>query len=115
MAGLFRNLKLIAISLVPNLLPIASLLILMYVFQMHFGVSILLIFTIVFGITVDDTIHFIGKIKIELDRGQDSESAVVRAFKTTARSMFITSIVLLVGFLPLVFPVSTAHTRWERL
>lgn len=75
----------------------------------------MLIFTTVFGITVDDTIHFIGKIKIELDRGQDSESAVVRAFKTTARSMFITSIVLLVGFLPLVFPVSTAHTGWERL
>ena len=103
MALLFRTVKLIAISLVPNLLPLATLLFLMYAFGMHLGVSMLLIFTIVFGITVDDTIHFIGKLKVEFDRGTKTQEALIKAFRTTGRSMVLTSIILMVGFLPLTF------------
>ena len=69
----------------------------------YFGISIkpstILVFSIAFGISVDDTIHFLAKYRQELKyRNNNIKDSVVAAIKETGVSMFYTSIVLFFGF-----------------
>ena len=69
----------------------------------YFGISIkpstILVFSIAFGISVDDTIHFLAKYRQELKyRNNNIKDSVVAAIKETGISMFYTSIVLFFGF-----------------
>jgi predicted RND superfamily exporter protein len=58
-----------------------------------------LVFSIAFGISVDDTIHFLAKYRQELKyRNNNISQSVVAAIKETGVSMFYTSIVLFFGF-----------------
>ena len=73
----------------------------------YFGISIkpstILVFSIAFGISVDDTIHFLAKYRQELKyKNNNIKDSVVAAIKETGISMFYTSIVLFFGFLSLL-------------
>ena len=62
--------------------------------------STLLVFSIAFGISVDDTIHLLAKYRQELDLlGWNMREAVLLAVRETGVSMMYTSIVLFFGFL----------------
>jgi multidrug efflux pump subunit AcrB len=62
--------------------------------------STILVFSIAFGISVDDTIHFLAKYRQELNlKSWNIGQAVVLALKETGVSMMYTSIVLFFGFL----------------
>lgn len=99
MAYLFRSFKMIAISLVPNLLPLVITAGLMGFLGVPIKPSTILVFSIAFGISVDDTIHFLAKYRQELvaNRWQIKKS-VYNALRETGVSMFYTSIVLFFGF-----------------
>ncbi|NKI30677.1 efflux RND transporter permease subunit [Croceivirga thetidis] len=99
MAYLFRSFKMIAISLVPNLLPLVITAGLMGYLGVPIKPSTILVFSIAFGISVDDTIHFLAKYRQELvaNRWQIKKS-VYNALRETGVSMFYTSIVLFFGF-----------------
>jgi predicted RND superfamily exporter protein len=61
--------------------------------------STILVFSIAFGISVDDTIHFLAKYRQELQRTRwDMRESVVEAIRETSVSMFYTSVVLFFGF-----------------
>ena len=61
--------------------------------------STILVFSIAFGISVDDTIHFLAKYRQELIASKwKIKTAVYNALRETAVSMFYTSIVLFFGF-----------------
>ncbi|MEC9134626.1 MAG: MMPL family transporter, partial [Bacteroidota bacterium] len=61
--------------------------------------STILVFSIAFGISVDDTIHFLAKYRQELMANKwKTKTAVYVALQETAVSMFYTSIVLFFGF-----------------
>jgi len=99
MAYMFRSFRMIIISLVPNLLP----LLVTAGFMGFIGVSIkpstILVFSIAFGISVDDTIHFLAKYRQELISSRWSiKKSVFAALRETGVSMFYTSIVLFFGF-----------------
>tara|TARA_B100001059_G_scaffold236336_1_gene286278 strand:+ start:166 stop:2559 length:2394 start_codon:yes stop_codon:yes gene_type:complete len=99
MAYMFRSFRMIIISLVPNLLP----LLVTAGFMGFIGVSIkpstILVFSIAFGISVDDTIHFLAKYRQELIASRWSiKKSVFAALRETGVSMFYTSIVLFFGF-----------------
>ena len=67
--------------------------------------STILIFSIAFGIAVDDTIHFLAKYRQELiTNNWEVKKSVYNALRETGVSMFYTSIVLFFGFS--VFTVS---------
>ena len=66
-------------------------------------VSTSIIFTISFGIAVDDTIHFLSKMKIELGKGKSILYALKRTYLSTGKAIVITSIILCGGFLTLIF------------
>ncbi len=106
MAYLFRSFRMILISLVPNLLPLLITAGLMGYLGVPIKPSTILVFSIAFGISVDDTIHFLAKYRQELiaNKWQINKS-VYGALRETGVSMFYTSIVLFFGFS--VFTISS--------
>ncbi|MBG47513.1 MAG: transporter [Pseudozobellia sp.] len=99
MAYLFRSFRMIIISLIPNLLPLVITAGVMGYVGVPIKPSTILVFSIAFGISVDDTIHFLAKYRQELmaNRWQIKKS-VYAALRETGVSMFYTSIVLFFGF-----------------
>jgi predicted RND superfamily exporter protein len=99
MAYLFRSFKMIIISLIPNLLPLIITAGVMGFSGIPLKPSTILVFSIAFGISVDDTIHFLAKYRQELiANGWKINKAVFAALRETGISMFYTSIVLFFGF-----------------
>lgn len=106
MAWMFRSTQMILISLIPNMLPLLITGGLMGYFNIPIKPSTILVFSIAFGISVDDTIHFLAKYRQELlANNWKIKPAVYSALKETGVSMFYTSIVLFFGFL--VFTISS--------
>jgi len=99
MAYLFRNFRMIIISLIPNLLPLLITAGLMGFIGIPIKPSTILIFSIAFGISVDDTIHFLAKYRQELQENKwQVKKSVYNSVRETGLSMFYTSIVLFFGF-----------------
>jgi len=99
MAFLFRSFRMIVISLIPNLLPLVITAGVMGFFGVPIKPSTILVFSIAFGISVDDTIHFLAKYRQELTANRwQIKKSVYAALRETGVSMFYTSIVLFFGF-----------------
>ncbi|MEM9024103.1 MAG: MMPL family transporter, partial [Bacteroidota bacterium] len=98
MGLLFRSWKMVVISLVPNILPLLIIGSVLGFFDVHLRVSTSLVFTIAFGIAVDDTIHFLSKLKIELRRGRSFVAAARNTFLSTGKAIILTSLILTSGF-----------------
>ncbi|WP_159021930.1 RND family transporter [Formosa sp. L2A11] len=99
MAYMFRSVKMILISLIPNLLPLLITAGLMGYLGVPIKPSTILVFSIAFGISVDDTIHFLAKYRQELQANNwKIKRSVYGALRETGISMFYTSTVLFFGF-----------------
>ena len=99
MALLFRNFKMIVISLVPNMIPLLLTAGIMGYFGIHLKPSTALIFSIAFGISVDYSIHFLAKYRQELFTNKFMVPiAVSNSIRETGASMIYTSIILFFGF-----------------
>jgi predicted RND superfamily exporter protein len=106
MAYLFRSFRMIIVSLIPNLLPLLVTAGLMGYLGVPIKPSTILVFSIAFGISVDDTIHFLAKYRQELQANHwKIRKSVYAALRETGVSMFYTSIVLFFGFS--VFTISS--------
>ncbi len=106
MAFMFRSFKMILISIIPNIFPLLITAGLMGYLGVPIKPSTILVFSIAFGISVDDTIHFLAKYRQELQANHwKVRKSVYNALRETGVSMFYTSIVLFFGFL--VFVVSS--------
>ncbi|WP_397363743.1 RND family transporter [Olleya sp. R77988] len=99
MAYMFRSFRMIIVSLIPNLLPLVVTAGLMGYLGVPIKPSTILVFSIAFGISVDDTIHFLAKYRQELlANNWRIKKSVYAALRETGVSMFYTSIVLFFGF-----------------
>ncbi|MFD0989355.1 RND family transporter [Mariniflexile jejuense] len=106
MAYMFRSGRMIIISLIPNLIPLLVTAGLMGYLGVPIKPSTILVFSIAFGISVDDTIHFLAKYRQELQANNwKIKTSVYGALRETGISMFYTSIVLFFGFS--VFTISS--------
>ncbi|MEH6763958.1 MAG: efflux RND transporter permease subunit [Aequorivita antarctica] len=106
MAWMFRSFKMIVISLIPNLLPLIITAGVMGFVGVPIKPSTILVFSIAFGISVDDTIHFLAKYRQELIANDwKIKKSVYAALRESTVSMFYTSIVLFFGFS--VFTISS--------
>lgn len=103
MALLFKNLKLLLISLLPNVLPLLFAAGLLGYLGIPLEATISVVFAIVFGIAVDDTIHFLGRFKVGIANGLTKEEALEVTFLETGRALIITTLALFFGFLVLLF------------
>ena len=105
MTLLFRDIKMLFVSLLPNVLPLLFAAALLGYAGIKLEATISIIFTIVFGIAVDDTIHFLSKYKISLDKGLSKEEAIRSTFLDTGKAITFTTIILFFGFLVLLFSI----------
>ncbi|MEM9917211.1 MAG: MMPL family transporter [Bacteroidota bacterium] len=105
MALLFRDWRMVIISLVPNVFPlmIAGAMLGFVGIELEAGVAIT--FAIVFGIAVDDTIHFLSKFKLSLQKGCSIEESLHITFIETGKAICLTSVILFFGFLVMLFSI----------
>jgi hypothetical protein len=105
MAFVFRDLKIFLISLVPNVLPILFAGSILGFLGIPLEASLSVVFAIVFGIAVDDTIHFLGKYKLGITQGLSKEESIEKTFAQTGRALVITTIILFFGFMVMLFSI----------
>jgi len=98
MAFLFRNVRMVLISLIPNILPLIITAGFMGFTGIDIKSSTAVIFTIAFGIAVDDSIHFMARIRVEMRRGKSLMEALPHTTRMTGKAIIVTSLVLLAGF-----------------
>lgn len=99
MAILFRSARMVLVSLIPNFIPLLCTAGIMGWFGIPLKPSTLLVFSIAFGISVDDTIHYLAKYRQELkSKNWDLKQCVIMAIREAGLGMFYTSIVLFCGF-----------------
>ncbi len=99
MAFIFTDIRMIIISLIPNIVPMIITAGIMGIFDITLKPSTALIFSIAFGISIDSTIHYLSKFKQELKNLKGNVyAAVIKSLEETGVSMIYTSMVLFGGF-----------------
>jgi len=99
MAIMFSSWRMVIMSLTPNVIPLIFTAAVMGFTGIPIKASTILVFSIAFGISVDNTIHFLAKYRQELNlTNWDIRESVVLALKETGVSMLYTSVVLFFGF-----------------
>jgi predicted RND superfamily exporter protein len=89
----------VIVAIIPNLLPLVLTAGVMGYFGIPLKPSTILVFSIAFGLSVDDTIHFLAQYRQELVRNNwKIKRSVFATLKEAGVSMFYTSVVLFAGF-----------------
>ena len=101
---LFRSLRIIMVSMIPNIIPLLFTAGMMGYLQIPLKPSTILVFGIALGITVDNAILFLGKYRSELKlHAWDTQFAILHSLRETGLGIVYTSIVLFFGFLMFSF------------
>ena len=100
---LIGNLRRGLLAMIPNLIPVYLTLALMGWLDITMNMSTLIIGSIVIGLAVDDTIHFMHKFNRYFQTTGDAPEAVRLTLATTGTALLVTSIVLATSFLVFVF------------
>lgn len=98
---LHRSLKMVLVFFLPNIFPLIVIAGVMGYSGIELKAATSLIFSIAFGIATDDTIHFISRMKIELNYGKSILYALKRTYLETGKPIVLTTFILLGGFVSL--------------
>ena len=99
MLYLFRSFKMVMASVITNILPLCITSGLMGYFGIPLKPSTILVFSIAFGISVDNAIQFMAKYRHDLLQSNGKiKKSVFSALRETGISTFYTSVVLILGF-----------------
>ncbi|HHG85488.1 MAG TPA: hypothetical protein ENJ82_12145 [Bacteroidetes bacterium] len=102
MGVLFRSWRMLLIGVVPNIIPLLVTAGIMGFTGVSLRASTSIVFLVAFGIAVDDTIHFLSRLAIELREGRDLESAIHNTITGTGKALILTTIILFAGFVLLL-------------
>ncbi len=97
---LFKRFSWALISLIPNTIPLLSISALSAFAGWSINPQTAVLFTIALGIAVDDTIHFFNRLHQEQQSGlhKDADAVIKATLEHLFAPMFITSLVLGLGF-----------------
>jgi hypothetical protein len=99
---MFRSLRMMLISILPNLIPLLITAGIMGITGIEMKVTISIIFSIAFGIAIDDTLHLLSRFKLELNKGRSLPLAMRTTFLSTGKAMILTAMVIASGFATLM-------------
>ena len=99
MCILFSSVKVGMLSMIPNLSPVVITLGIMGWTGIPLDYVKLMIGCLAIGIAVDDTIHLITRYQHEFNESRNYETALASSMEHVGRALFITSVVLIAGFL----------------
>ena len=114
-AGLmFQSGLLVGVALWVNIIPLLSAAALMRTLGIDLNLSTSMLFTIAFGIAVDDTLHMLSHFRLMLRRGHGPAFAVRRTMHRAGKAIIITSLILVAGFMTLATSqlIGPAHIGW---
>jgi uncharacterized protein len=103
MFPLFGTARMMLISIVPNVLPLVITTAIMGFFGIPLKPSTALIYSMSFGIAIDNSIHFLARYRFARKTGDTVRDAVKNSFEDTGLSMIYTSVILLFGFIIFAF------------
>jgi predicted RND superfamily exporter protein len=99
-----RSVRIGLLSLIPNLVPIGMAFGLWGIFVGQVGLALSVVSGMTIGIVVDDTVHFLSKyLRARREQGLSTEEAVRYAFHTVGTALWVTTLVLMLGFGVLAF------------
>lgn len=98
---LFGSLRIGALALLPNMLPIICFFGLLGLSGITLNLATSLVAAVVLGIAVDDTMHFLSRFNAEARRVADEAEGIERALGSVIRPVTFTSAALCCGFLAL--------------
>ncbi|MDI9356316.1 MAG: MMPL family transporter [Chitinophagaceae bacterium] len=103
--ALFKSIKMTLISLIPNFIPLIMTAGIMGFSGITLKPSTIIIFSIAFGISVDNAIHFLIKYRniLKKEKHLDVKAIVTKTIQESVNSMIYTSIILFLGFIIFVF------------
>lgn len=97
-----KSVKFGFISLIPNIAPAAMGFGVWYLIDGQIGLALSVVAGMTLGIIVDDTVHFLSKyLHARRDRNKDPKAAVGYAFASVGRALWVTTFVLVAGFMVL--------------
>ncbi len=97
---LFNSFRMVIISLIPNFIPLLLTAAMMGIFEISIKPSTVLIFSIALGISVDNSIHFLSRYRLHLNKdGFNIKEAAIATLNETGFSMIYSSIILFFGFI----------------
>lgn len=95
---LFRSWRMMLISVLPNLIPLIAVAGLMGIAGIEMKVTISIVFSIAFGIAIDDTLHLLSRLRVELDKGSTLPHALRTTYLSTGKAMILTALIISSGF-----------------
>lgn len=101
--AVYRSWRMALVSIVPNTFPLFLGLASYAALGEPLNFASAVIFTIVIGIAVDDTIHVLSRYQEELDNGVTGQQAVLIATRQSMNAILMTTVILVCGFLVLIF------------
>ena len=107
---IFKSVRIGLLSLLPNFIPAIMSFGLWGYLVGNVGIASSVVIAVVFGIVVDDTIHFLSKYLKARRKKLDAPEAVRYAFRTVGHALWTTTTVLSAGFL--VFATSGFQVSW---
>lgn len=111
-----KSLKIGVLSLIPNLLPIGLAFGVWGVLVGEVGLAASVVAAICMGIVVDDTVHFLSKyLRARREKGLSAEDSVRYAFSTVGIALWVTSLVLVLGFLVLAYSTFAINSQLGQL
>lgn len=101
-AFIYKNVRMLIITLIPNLLPLLIAAAILGFFDIPLEAGVAIVFAIIFGIAIDDTIHLLSKFKLTKDKGYSTDEAVEITLLETGKALCLTTVILFFGFLSLL-------------
>jgi len=111
----FRSAQISALSVVPNLFPIVTAGTVIYLTGGGLEYASVISLTVAFGIAVDDTIHFLNRLRFETDRQPSLDDAVYQTIAKIGPVLVLTTIVLVVGLAVTIFSDLPAMRKFGEL
>ncbi|MEM7038292.1 MAG: MMPL family transporter, partial [Bacteroidota bacterium] len=102
MGLLFRSWRMLLVGVIPNIIPLLITAGVMGFMGITLRASTSIVFLVAFGIAVDDTIHFLSRVSVELREGRGVETALRNATVGTGKALILTTVILLAGFVMLL-------------
>ncbi|MFC1671846.1 RND family transporter [Planctomycetota bacterium] len=94
-----KSVRLGLLAILPNVIPVLATLGFMGLVGIPLRVGTIVVFSLGFGIAVDDTIHYLLRYRIERGRASSYAEAIRRSHIAVGKPMVMTSLVLMAGFL----------------
>ncbi|MDP2189649.1 MAG: efflux RND transporter permease subunit [Sphingobacteriaceae bacterium] len=100
---LFKDWRMVLVSIIPNIVPMIIAGAALGFTGIELKAVTAVIFTVSFGIAVDDTIHFLTRYKLERTKGRSVDASLRQTFLVSVKAITITTIILIFGFISLIF------------